>query len=111
LRLTQKAPDMKKEKEKFILFKMMAMMTVPCQEMGHRISESFDRKLTFRERVSIRIHNLGCAMCERYYQQMKLLHKLLGNYAERVHEHDDPSTKLSDKAKEKIVESLKKEMS
>jgi hypothetical protein len=101
---------MKKEKEKFILFKMMAMMTVPCQEMGHRISESFDRKLTFRERMSIRIHNLGCAMCERYYNQMQMLHKLLRTYAERVYQHDEPTIQLSNEAKEKIVKTLKEEM-
>lgn len=100
---------MKKEKEKFILFKMMAMMTAPCQEIGHRISESFDRKLTLQERMSIRIHNLGCAVCERYFLQMKTLNKLLSAYAERIHQHVDETTKLSDDAKMHIIESLKNE--
>ena len=100
---------MKKEKEKFILFKMMAMMTAPCRDIGHRISESFDRKLTFRERMSINIHNLGCAVCERYFLQMKTLNKILTTYAERIHQHDDVTTRLSDDAKMHIIESLKNE--
>lgn len=101
---------MKKEKERFILFKMMAMMTAPCQEMGHRISESFDRKLSLRERLSIKIHNLGCAVCDRYYKQMQLVHKIFGTYAEQAHHHADDSIKLSDAAKLHILNALKKEL-
>ncbi len=99
-----------KNKNKFILFKMMAMMTAPCRDMGHRISESFDRKLTWRERLSIRIHNLGCAMCEHYYRQMQALQKILGTYADNFHQQNSDSTKLPDEAKERIIESLKKAM-
>ncbi len=85
-------------------------MTAPCEQIGHRISESFDRNLTFRERLSIRIHNLGCVLCERYYNQMKMLHTVLGIYADRVHQHDEPSTKLSSDVKHRIIDHLKKEM-
>jgi hypothetical protein len=98
------------KKDKFILFKMMAMMTPPCRVIDQRLSESFDRKLTLRERMSIRIHNLGCVICDRYTRQMRALHRALRDYAERVHQHEDPTTRLSDDAKMRILESLKKQM-
>ncbi len=69
------------KKINLLLMKMMAMMTPSCEVITHRISESYDRKLTFGERLSIRIHTLGCKLCERYRRQLMAIHHMLQKYS------------------------------
>ncbi len=72
------------KKINMLLMKMMAMMTPSCDVITRRISESYDRKLAFRERLSIRIHTLGCVLCERYRRQLMALHRMLQKYSGEI---------------------------
>ena len=63
------------------IMKMMAMMMPSCDVISRRMSESYDRKLSVRERLSIRIHTLGCILCERYRRQLLIVHNLLQQYS------------------------------
>lgn len=87
------------------------MLTPPCEVIGHRISESFDRKLTWRERWSIAIHNLGCAICERYRRQMIALHNIVSRYADTAYKDEEILPQLSDAAKEQIRAAMRSEAS
>jgi len=69
------------KKLNMLLMKLMAMMTPSCEIITHRISESYDRKISFRERLSIRIHTLGCVLCERYRRQLLSIHDILQRYS------------------------------
>ena len=84
--------------------KMMAMMTPSCEIIAHRISESYDRKLSPRERISIRVHNWGCILCERYRQQLLTIHKLLNQYS--TVENVKQDIVLSDEAKVRLKKHL-----
>ena len=57
------------------------MMMPSCDVISRRMSESYDRKLSVRERLSIRIHTLGCILCERYRRQLLIVHNLLQQYS------------------------------
>lgn len=46
---------------------------INCKETARLSSESHDRSLTLRERVSLRSHLLRCQLCSRYAHQLKFL--------------------------------------
>ena len=87
------------------------MLTPSCDVIGHRISESLDRKLTFRERMSIKIHTMGCVLCERYRHQMLAVHTILSKYVMEMEKNEDLTTPLPEEAKERIKAVLKNEAS
>ena len=85
--------------------KMMAMMTPSCEIITHRISESFDRKLTLRERLSIRIHTLGCVLCNRYRRQLVAIHDILQRYSDNGEFAGEDET-LPQASKERLKQQL-----
>lgn len=44
-----------------------------CKEASRLVSESYDRRLGWRERVGVRVHLLICAACARFARQMRFL--------------------------------------
>lgn len=44
-----------------------------CKEVCHVVSESLDRKLSWRERLRVKTHLLMCAACQQMARQMELL--------------------------------------
>jgi predicted anti-sigma-YlaC factor YlaD len=44
-----------------------------CKDVCHFVSESLDRKLTWRERFRVKFHLLMCAACQQMARQMELL--------------------------------------
>ena len=76
---------------------------INCKEAARLSSESHDRSLTLRERVSLRIHLLRCQLCARYAHQLKFLRDICA----RVDEEPAGNTELSDDARERIQERLK----
>ncbi|WP_255698180.1 zf-HC2 domain-containing protein [Billgrantia desiderata] len=47
-----------------------------CKEATRLMSLKLDRKLTFQERVSLRLHLTMCHACRQCDQQFTLLHKI-----------------------------------
>ena len=45
-----------------------------CKEVHQLVSEGLDRKLTFIERMRMRLHLLVCDACTRFNHQMALIH-------------------------------------
>ena len=86
------------------LMKMMMRMMPSCEVISHRISESYDRELSRRERLSIRIHTLGCKLCERYRRQLMVIHDLLKQYS--VEDNVKSNIVLSEEVKVRIKEQL-----
>jgi hypothetical protein len=58
------------------LMKLIAMSTPSCEVIGKKISESFERPLTLKERMEIKIHLLGYKFCMRYREQLIKLHQM-----------------------------------
>jgi len=66
------------------------------------MSDSLDRRLTIRERISVGIHSIVCEACVRYLAQVRIIRKaVVHRGAEHVH-----SQGLSKNAKKRIAEAL-----
>ncbi|TCK17720.1 hypothetical protein DFR30_0962 [Thiogranum longum] len=48
-------------------------MKLSCKDICFMVSESHDRKLTLRERISVKTHLLMCNACKRMARQLELL--------------------------------------
>jgi len=44
-----------------------------CKEVSELVTQAHDRKLTLKERLTVRMHLLVCKMCCHYQQQIKFL--------------------------------------
>lgn len=76
---------------------------INCKEASRLSSESQDRSLTLRERVSLRLHLIGCKLCSRYTHQLKFL----SDACAHVDETPAGNTQLSDDARDRIRDRLK----
>ncbi len=76
---------------------------INCKETARLSSESHDRSLTLRERVSLRFHLLRCQLCSRYAHQLKFLEDACSSVIEEL----EGNTELSDDARDRIRERLK----
>ncbi len=47
-----------------------------CKEVSRRVSEAMDHRLSFYQRMLIRMHLLMCRYCARFRRQVLLLGKL-----------------------------------
>ncbi len=76
-----------------------------CKEVSALVSNSLDRRLSWRERLGVRLHLLICKACRRFADQMRFLQT-----AARQFRHHQPtqvaSMQLSDAARRRIREAL-----
>ena len=70
------------------------------------MSQSLDRRLTFRERLQVRLHLWVCVWCIRYLAQMKLVRKSLA-YADSF--CSDKQAGLTENARERILTAMDKQ--
>lgn len=77
-----------------------------CKEVTQLVLEKYERRLSWRERLGIRIHYLICDACRRFEQQMQFLRKAARRYAER-HETAQQDAALTPGAKERIRDKLR----
>lgn len=54
-----------------------------CKEITELVSQSFDRRLSLRERMQLRMHFLMCTACSRFKRQAEFLHRAAREYAHR----------------------------
>jgi len=75
-----------------------------CKQASQLISQSLDRRISLRERISLRLHLVVCDFCRRFNQQ---LNQMLS--AARVQRHEiehDEHIHLPDDAKQRIANAL-----
>lgn len=77
-----------------------------CKEVTRLVLEKYQRRLSWRERLGVRIHYLICDACTRFKQQMQFLRQAARRYAER-HEAEDTVTRLTPEAKGRILDKLR----
>jgi hypothetical protein len=58
-------------------------MKLTCKEVSRLVSEGFDRRLGWSERVRVRIHLAICDGCTNFNKQMLFLRKALSRLAEQ----------------------------
>lgn len=59
-----------------------------CREVHRLTSEGMDRPLALGERVTIRLHLLGCTACRNFAGQMRLLREAMQRMTPDCDEED-----------------------
>ncbi len=93
-----------------ILMAVIAKLTPSCDIITHKISKSMDSKVSFRDKLEIRIHLLNCKLCLRYRDQLLSIQAMLHRYVENI-ENGEIMTDvtLSENARNRIRSKLDKE--
>jgi hypothetical protein len=73
-------------------------LIVNCKENAQLVTQSWDRPLSLKDRLAMRIHLMICKNCARFTRQMHLIREWL-------HE-DEGNGELSDKARDRIAAKL-----
>lgn len=71
-----------------------------CKETSQLVTQSLDRRLTWNERIGMRIHLAFCDNCARFMKQMQLLRKWLSD------EDEASQSGLTDESRERIARKL-----
>ena len=74
-----------------------------CKEVSKLVSQALDRRLTLRERLTVKMHLLICKMCCHYQQQIKFIAAASRKFLQQ----DADKLQLSDEARSRIQEILK----
>ena len=78
-----------------------------CKIASRLISDSFERKLSIKETISLKIHLMMCKGCTLASKQMNGIRNVLTDYTSGISSNPAPSNKsLSEKAKLRIKEKL-----
>ena len=85
---------------KSLLVKVIGRITPTCQNMTRLCSQSLDRKLSLRERISMRMHCWICSWCIDYSKQLNTVSSTVRDEAESLAELKDD--KLSDDCKARM---------
>ncbi|MBI5266916.1 MAG: zf-HC2 domain-containing protein [candidate division Zixibacteria bacterium] len=78
----------------------------PCRAITHLLSESRDRKLSLRERITVRSHLVVCTWCTRFGHQIACLEEALGFAADQPERLVGAETGLADSARDRIRKHL-----
>lgn len=79
----------------------------PCKETVMVISQSFERKLSLRERVQLKLHLWVCMWCQWYMEHLQIIRNSIHERGAEFAELDAPSTPgLSSAARERIKQQL-----
>ena len=74
-----------------------------CQQASQMVSESLDRPLRLRDRVTLRMHLLMCSFCTRFSRQMRFLRRAAIRFRQAAPEPTAASEEtLSVEAKRRI---------
>src|SRR6266850_5890973 len=79
----------------------------PCREMVPLMSQSLERRLGLREWLSLHLHLIVCAWCDRYLKQVRFLRHLIRLQNDSIDEETLPHLSLSSEARARIAQSIK----
>jgi ppGpp synthetase/RelA/SpoT-type nucleotidyltranferase len=77
---------------------------IDCKQASQLISKSLDRRLSLRERLSLRFHTFICEACRRFGQQLNALRVALKRMNEQV--ENDSNIKMPSETKARIAKSI-----
>lgn len=79
-----------------------------CKTITPMLGESIDRKLSAREKLTMKLHLFTCEACQRYVKQIKFLREAVHVQEEKLMSDENSSpVKLSLDAKERMKDALK----
>ena len=84
---------------------MLETMRVSCKQASLLASQALDRRLGWRERLTLRLHWLVCDACTRFKRQTEFLRTAVRGIPEIG---DDHLGELSNEARERIRKALQR---
>ncbi len=75
-----------------------------CQHASQLLSQAMERRLPWRQRISLRLHLMICDACTQFSRQLTLLRTAVGQLAGKI--ENDETLKLSDEARQRIVQAI-----
>ena len=77
-----------------------------CREVTQLVSESLDRELSLRQRMSTKMHLMMCRLCSRYNKQLAGLREAVRLHSMREEDMDLYPASLSPEARERIKQAM-----
>lgn len=81
-------------------------MTISCKQASQLVSQAMDKPLGWRQRFDLWVHLAVCGMCRQFMKQLRLMRRTLQRMVNQA--ENDQSIRLTDEAKSRIREALKK---
>ena len=75
-----------------------------CKQASQLISQSLDRSLTLRERLSLKLHLFICQFCKRFSQHMQTIRVALKQMTSSIESND--GIEMPSAAKSRILQSI-----
>jgi hypothetical protein len=75
-----------------------------CKQTSQLVSQSLDRRLTWKERLAVRLHLLICKYCARFNRQLLAMRAGLKRASQTIEE--DTNIQLPSDAKARIAKAL-----
>jgi hypothetical protein len=79
-------------------------MMLNCKQASHLVSQSMEAKLSFRQRLGLRVHLMMCDACTQFSRQLLVLREAISQLARKT--ENDETLKLSDEARRRIGKSV-----
>lgn len=95
------------EKIKLQIIFFIARRVRDCKNITPLFSESLDRKLSLKKKIEMKLHLFTCQACVRYVHQIKFLREAVQKQAEQIDNETSSEKKLSDSAKERMIDALR----
>ena len=96
------------EKLKWSFIFWLARRLPDCKTITPTISESIDRQISVREKITIKLHFITCDACSNYLKQVKFLRQAMQVQEKIFMDGKDISnSKMSAEAKARIKKALK----
>jgi hypothetical protein len=81
---------------------------ITCRQATQLASKQRDVALTWRERLSLRLHLLVCAMCRRYERQLGFLGRVAAGLEQAMERHGHASGGLDERRRAEILEAVRR---
>jgi hypothetical protein len=78
-----------------------------CKQATYLIEKKSVGKITFRERIELRIHLFGCSFCRLFSKQSKMINEMV---KELFHSSMQANPKLDDNFKKELQERIEEEL-
>ena len=89
------------------MLNLKQILTMHCREVTQLTSDEFDRRLTWSERIGMRLHVGFCGNCRRLRRQLVLLNQWAKQLLDSVDSPDEASARLSDRRRELIKSAMR----
>lgn len=81
-----------------------------CKEMTKLISDSLERKMSFRQLLELWVHIMMCGMCRRFRSNILELRKRVRGSTDLLEPADSVSTRIPPETKARLEELIKRQL-